>query len=39
MEGRLFCIVFALLAIPINGILYAKLGDYFGSKVSIQNFN
>ena len=32
--GRLFCIAFALFGIPLNGILFASLGDYFGAKVT-----
>lgn len=30
--GRVFCIFFALVGIPLNGILFATLGNYFGSK-------
>lgn len=32
--GRYFMIVYALVGIPVNGILYAYLGDYFGETVS-----
>ena len=37
--GRLFCILFALFGIPLNGILFASLGDYFGSKVKPLTFS
>ncbi|KAI9562265.1 hypothetical protein GHT06_013230 [Daphnia sinensis] len=32
-SGRVFCIFFALFGIPLNGILFATLGNYFGSKL------
>ncbi|XP_059350433.1 uncharacterized protein LOC130685524 isoform X2 [Daphnia carinata] len=32
-SGRVFCIFFALVGIPLNGILFATLGNYFGSKL------
>lgn len=31
--SRYFMIVYALIGMPVNGILFAYLGDYFGSKV------
>lgn len=31
--GRFFSMIFALFGIPLNGILFANLADYFGSKV------
>lgn len=31
--SRYFMIVYALIGMPVNGILFAYLGDFFGSKV------
>lgn len=31
--GRYFMIAYALIGMPVNGILYAYLGEYFGSRV------
>lgn len=33
--GRIFMIFYALVGIPVNGILFAYLGDFFGKTVSI----
>lgn len=32
--GRYFMIAYALVGMPLNGILYAYLGDYFGKRVT-----
>jgi hypothetical protein len=32
-QGKLFCIFYSLLGVPINGILIGSLGTFFGSKV------
>lgn len=32
--GRIFCILYALIGIPLNGIIFATLADFFASKVS-----
>ncbi|EFX86381.1 hypothetical protein DAPPUDRAFT_98013 [Daphnia pulex] len=37
--GRLFCIFFALIGIPLNGILFAALGDHFGAKLVSRSSN
>jgi hypothetical protein len=34
-QGKLFCIFYSLLGVPINGILIGSLGTFFGSKVRI----
>ena len=34
-QGKLFCIFYSLLGVPINGILIGSLGTFFGSKVSV----
>lgn len=31
--GRYFMILYALIGMPVNGILFAYLGEYFGSRV------
>ncbi len=33
-NGKLVCIFYSLLGVPINGILIGSLGSFFGSKVS-----
>jgi hypothetical protein len=33
-QGKLFCIFYSLLGVPINGILIGSLGTFFGSKVN-----
>lgn len=37
--GRYFMIAYALIGMPVNGILYAYLGEYFGSRVSMRYFS
>lgn len=32
-DGKLFCVFYSLLGVPINGILIGSLGAFFGSKV------
>lgn len=32
--GRMFMIFYALIGIPVNGFLFAYLGDFFGKVVS-----
>ena len=34
-EGKIVCILYSLLGVPINGILIASLANFFGQKVSI----
>lgn len=33
--GRMFMIMYAIIGIPVNGILFAYLGEFFGSTVVI----
>ena len=35
-EGKIVCILYSLLGVPINGILIASLANFFGQKVSIR---
>lgn len=32
--GRIFIIFYALVGLPVNAVLFAYLGDYFGKTVS-----
>ncbi|CAG0878659.1 unnamed protein product [Darwinula stevensoni] len=34
-EGRVFCIFYALIGIPLNGILLAALGEFFAQKLVV----
>lgn len=36
--GQYFMIVYALIGIPVNGILYAYLGEFFGKTVYQHTF-
>lgn len=33
--GRMIMIVYSVIGIPVNGILFAGLGEYFGKTVSL----
>lgn len=35
--GQMFMIFYALIGIPVNGFLFAYLGDFFGKVVNAQN--
>lgn len=35
--GRMIMIVYSVIGIPVNGILFAGLGEYFGKSVSSNN--
>lgn len=37
--GRMFMIFYALIGIPVNGFLFAYLGDFFGKAVSFLGVN
>lgn len=37
--GRMFMILYALIGIPVNGILFAYLGEFFGSTVIVVALN
>ncbi len=32
--GKVICIVYSLLGVPVNGILIGSLGAFFGTKAS-----
>lgn len=37
LAGRLIMVFYSIIGIPVNGILFAGLGDYFGKTVSKLN--